>query len=252
MDLTAFLEINVMAFILAFVRVGAIVTIMPGIGDSFVPQRIRLLIALALAVVLFPVVSTRLPEGLEPGTGLLTLIAIEFIIGLLIGTVARILMTALDTAGMVVSLQSGLGSAQMFNPAMATQGSLFGAFLSITGVVILFSSGMYYVLLGAVVESYNFFPMGTLPATADMAQTITKTVSASFALGIQIALPFFAIAMILYIGMGILSRLMPQIQVFLLALPAQILLALLTLMLVISGMLLFWLDAFGDGLDLLF
>jgi flagellar biosynthetic protein FliR len=248
MSLEQFLTTGVFAFMITFVRIGTAATIMPGIGDSFVSTRLRLLIALGLSLVLFPMIFHKLPSPV-PGPVMLTvLLSMEFVIGLMIGTVARILMTVLDTAGMVISMASGLGNAQLFNPAFATQGSLVGALLSVTGVMILFASNMHHVLFLGLAGSYEMFPVGSVPDAGSMAELISKAVAAAFAIGVQIAAPFFVISMLIYIGMGVLSRLMPQVQVFLMALPLQIMLALITLGLVISSIYMFWLAKFEEGM----
>ena len=160
--LETFLASGILAFILTFVRMGTAVMIMPGLGDSFVPERLRLMIALGLSFVLCPLTFKYMPAQV-PGTfTLLMLIMMEFIIGLFFGTVARIFMTALDTAGMVISISSGLGNAQVFNPSLATQGSLVGAFLSIT----------FTNCAGSPNESSNY---GVFLGTALTADTIIGT-----------------------------------------------------------------------------
>lgn len=243
-----FITQGVFAFILTFVRIGAAATIMPGIGDTLVPQQIRLYIALGLSLVLMPVVAPMLPHPMPPTMSFLVLVVMEFIIGIFIGTIARIFMTALDTAGMIVSMQSGLGNAQLFNPAFSSQGSLIGAFLSVSGVMVLFSTNLHHLLLYGLIGSYQLFPVGGLPDTGNMADWIARTISASFAIGIQIGAPFIVVTMLVYVGMGVLTRLMPQIQVFILAMPVQILVSLLTLALVISSIYLFWISRFQEGM----
>jgi flagellar biosynthetic protein FliR len=243
-----FLTTGVFAFILTFVRLGAAMTIMPGIGDSFVPQNIRLYFAMGLSLVLAPYVAPMLPKPIPTTMILFALIATEFLIGLFIGTIARILMTALDTAGMVISLQSGLSNAQLFNPTLASQGSLVGAFLSITGVVLLFATNMHHLLFMGLVESYQMFPVGDVPDTGSMAELISQTVASSFKIGVEFAAPFMVISTLIYIGMGVLNRLMPQIQVFMVAIPLQIMISLLTLALTVSAGLVFWLSKFEGGM----
>lgn len=243
-----FLATGVFAFVLAFVRMGTAVMIMPGIGDSFVSQRVRLHMALALSFVFFPLIMAKLPSPV-PGTMMLfSLIVMEFIIGLFFGTIARIFMTALDVAGMVISFSSSLSNAQMFNPSLAAQGSLVGAFLSVTGVVFLFATNMHHLLIMGVIESYELFPVGAIPDTGSMAEFVSRAVSHSFAIGVKIGAPFLVITLLIYMGMGVLSRLMPQVQVFLLALPLQILLSLVTMSLVISAGLVYWATQFEQGM----
>lgn len=246
--LQEFLNTGVFAFLLCFVRIGTAAMIMPTIGDSFVPERIRLHMALGLSFVLFPMVMDRLPSPVPGGIMLYVLIGMEFTVGLLIGTIARILISALDTAGMIVSMASGLSNAQLFNPNFATQGSLMGALLSVSGVVVLFASNMHHILFYGLVGSYDMFPVGAVPSTGDMAELVARALAASFTVGFQIAAPFVVVSLMLYIGMGVLSRLMPQVQVFLLAIPVQIMLALLALGLVMSSIMLFWLERFQAGM----
>lgn len=243
-----FLTQNIFAFILIFVRLGAAITIMPGVGDSLTPQNIRLYIALGLSLALTPVLAPHMPDPVPGTAALFVLIIAEFIIGLFIGTVARILMAALDTAGMIISLASGLGSAQLFNPGFATQGSLIGAFLSITGVTLMLVTNMHHLLFYGLAGSYDIFPVGGLPEPGAMADVIASTLASSFMIGFQIAAPFVVISMVVYVGMGVLTRLMPQIQVFLIAIPVQILLSLVLMTLVISSMLMFWLGRFEAGM----
>lgn len=246
--LESFLAAGVFAFMLTFVRMGSAFMIMPGIGDSFVSSRIRLLFALAISFALFPLVIEYVPDPLPGTLALFTLIVMEFIVGLLIGSIARIFMIAMDTAGMVISMASGLGNAQVFNPSMATQGSLVGAFLSVTAVVFMFAIDLHHLLIMGVVESYSIFPLGIIPDTGSMAEIVTRAMSESFKIGVQIAAPFLVITLLIYTGMGVLARLMPQVQVFILVLPMQILLALLTMSFVIGTILMFWASRFEQGM----
>ncbi len=243
-----FLATGVFAFMLAFVRMGTAVMIMPGLGNSFVPQRIRLHIALGLSFVLFPLIIAKLPSPIPDTFNLFYLIGMEFIIGLFFGTIARIFMTALDVAGMIISFASSLSNAQLFNPSLASQGSLIGAFLSITGVVFLFTANLHHLLIMGVVESYQLFPVGGVPDTGSMAELIAKAVASSFAIGVKISAPFLVLTLLIYTGMGVLARLMPQIQVFIMALPIQILLALLMMSFVLSAGLVYWATEFEEAM----
>lgn len=246
--LEEFVTAGVFTFILIFVRFGTALMIMPGIGDSFTPMNIRLHIALAICLVMTPIIQPFMPNPIPPFATLIVLIVMEFVTGLFIGTISRIMIAALDTAGMLISMASGISNAQMFNPTMAMQGSLFGAFLSVMGVTMLFVTNLHHLLIHGLVESYHSFPVGNVPDTSSMAELVAKAVGASFMIGFQISIPFVIISLMIYIGMGVLSRLMPQIQVFILAIPIQILLALFTLSLTISAIMLFWTTRFEESM----
>lgn len=246
--LSTFMTNSALAFMLTFVRLGAAIMIMPGVGDSFVSQKVRLHIALALSFALFPLILPHIPSPLPGTAGLLMLIAMEFVVGLLFGTMARILMTALDTAGMVISISSGLGNAQVFNPSMAMQGSLIGAFMSVTGAALLFVTDMHHLLFRGIVESYDLFPIGAVPDAGSMADLLARTISASFEVGVKVASPLLVLTLLIYAGMGVLSRLMPQIQVFMIALPLQLLLSIMLVMIVLSAGMMYWLGQFENGM----
>ena len=246
--LEQFLVSGVFAFIIIFVRFGTAVMIMPGVGDSFVPANIRLYFAMGFSLVLSPVMMKYVPSPVPAFGTLLALITIEFVTGLFIGTIARVLMAAMDTAGMFISMASGISNAQVFNPSMAVQGSIFGAFLSVGGVTLLFATNLHHLLIYGLVESYEMFPIGGMPDTGSMAELMARAVSASFMTGFQIAMPCIIISIVLYTGMGVLSRLMPQVQVFLLAVPLQIMIALIIFALVLSSIMLFFLTRFEDGM----
>lgn len=243
---------GVFAFMLVFVRIGTVLMLMPGLGDMFTPSNVRLVIALALSLVIAPFVTQFVPNPIPEASKLVLLLGAEFIIGILIGTMARILIAALDVAGMVISLSTGLGNAQLFIPTMASQGSLIGAVLTMTGVVLLFVTNLHHLILAGLVNSYYTFPIGLLPAPEGMAMIVSKAIAVTFTTGIQIAAPFIIIGMLIYIIMGILARLMPQVQVFLLVLPLQIMLGFTTLFLGIGVMMMLWSDRFEDGMTYIF
>lgn len=247
-----FLTHGVFAFMLVFMRIGTMIMLMPGIGDMFTPTRVRLVVAIGLTLAITPYMSQFVPKPVPPAAALIVLMGVEFIIGMLIGVMARVMASALDVAGMIISMSTGLGNAQLFVPTMGSQGSLVGAVLTISGVVFIFVTNMHHLIFAGIVNSYHVYEIGMVPASAGMAEMVSKAVSVAFKTGFQIAAPFVIIAMLIYIGMGILARLMPQVQVFLLALPLQIMLGFVTLFLGFGVMMTFWISTFEDGMTYVF
>jgi len=236
---------NIFAFLLVFVRFGVAMMLMPGIGDSFVAPQIRLLFALSISFILTPVLSAHLPP-LPNGSGaLLALIVSEGFIGVFIGTVMRILLSALDTAGTIVSMQSSLSNATLFNPTTAAQTPVLSGLYSSLGVTLIFMTGLDHQMLAAVVDSYKLFPAtGGFPDPGSISETIVKTTTLAFRVGAQLAIPFLVVGTLVQVGFGLLGRLMPQVQVFFLAMPVQIYLSLLILWMVLSASILYWLSSF--------
>jgi len=249
--LATFVTENIATYMMVFARIGTAMMIMPGIGDSFISARVRLLFTLAFSVVVASAVSPFLPP-MDIGSSMFLWIMVrEIFIGFFIGTVARTFMSAVDTGGMLISMQMGLGNAFVFNPQFATQGSIVGAFLSLSAAVLLFATNLHHLLLYALIDSYQTFPTGgDMPLIGGVAQTIAKAVSQAFAIGFFMAVPFIMVSLLLYISMGVLGRLMPQIQVFILALPLQILLGFLTLFIVGSATMLYWLTQYDEAIRL--
>ena len=220
--LTAILPAEIFSLLLVFVRVGSAVMLMPGIGDPYVAPRIRLLFALLLAVVVTPIVGPDLPPLPGSAISLVLLLLGEATIGLFLGGLARLLMAAMTTAGMVIAYMSSLANALVDDPSAAQQGSIAGSFLALVAVLTIFTLDLHHMLLRGFVDSYQLFLPGEALPAGDMAAMVARVVSESFLLSFQIAAPFVAVGLIFYLGIGLLSRLLPQVQVFFVALPLQV------------------------------
>lgn len=212
---------------LVFSRLGTALSLLPGFAETYVPVRFRLVLGALLTFVIAPVVMAHLPPPPRTVSGLMLLEGEEIGIGFFIGVVARTTFNALETAGTIISMQSGLSAAVAFNPATATQGALTASFLAAVALVVIFVTDVHHLMLRALVESYALFPPGAPIPIGDFADALTRLISSSFSLGIRIAAPFVVFGVIFFLGLGILARLMPQMQVFFVSQPAQILLGLL-------------------------
>lgn len=250
MDLTlaGALADDVFRLLLVLVRIGSALMVVPALGDAYVPMRVRLLLALLIAFLITPAVTPVLPTMPASNLALIVLIAGEAIVGLFLGLVARLLMTALEIAGMAISFNLSLANAFVFNPMMAAQGSLVGAFLGIMGMVLIFATDLHHLMLFAIVDSYDLFIPGEMPMTADMADMMAHLLSRAFTIGVRLAAPFIVIGLVFYLGLGVLARLMPQIPVLFVAMPAQILLGFIVFALVVSATMMYWLGTFQEGL----
>lgn len=248
--LEEFLQTQVFVFMLLFVRIGVAIMVMPGIGDGFVPNRIRVLFALSMTLVILPSMIGYMPFTTPPPAQFLVLIATESIMGFFIGMIGRTLAMALDTAGMIVSIQSGLASAQMFNPSLQSQGSAIGTFMLMSGILLLMVTDMHHMMLAGIVNSYQSFPVGEVLDTRSMLEVMLRAVATAFSVGFHIATPFLLVITVVYIGMAVLNRIMPHIQVFMLAIPLQILVSFIILSGIMGFALTFWLASMQDGIDM--
>ena len=242
------LAADAFALFLVFTRMGTALMLMPGVGDGTVSPRIRLLLSLFLAFLTTPLIAETLPAPPESVFGLGFLLVGEVIVGLILGLSARLLMAAVDVAGTIISYHLSLANAQAFNPMMASQGSLVGSFLTLTALVLIFATNLHHLFFLAIRDSYTVFVPGEIPPMADAADMIARLVANSFLIGAQMSAPFLIIGLVFYLGLGLLARLMPQVQIFFIAIPIQIILGFLIFSLVLSGIMLFWLGEFEASL----
>ena len=240
------LPATLFAVLLVFVRIGAALSTLPGFGEAYVTPRARLILAMAVALLVTPLVQDTLPGEPDQVSVLLALLAGELFIGLFIGTLARIFMSALVTGGMVMAYMSTMANALVNDPASQQQGSIIGAFLNITALVAIFGLNLHHVMLAAVVDSYVVFPAGVAPPVGDFAQLMSQTVARSFLVAMKLAAPFVVAGLVLYLGIGLLSRLMPQVQIFFAAMPLQIMKGLWLLMISLPVIITYFTGQFAD------
>lgn len=240
--LAEILPLQVFAFFLVFVRIGAVLMFIPGFGEPFIPVRIRLAIALVLTVSLGAAVADTVPPLPVTPVGLFLVIAGELVIGLLIGGAARITMSALHVAGTVIAFLTSLGFALFLDPTQGTQAALIATFLNLLGLVLIFATNLHLVMIQAMYDSYVLFQPGSTIPVGDFAQLAVRLVSGAFRIGIQMAAPFIVYGLVFYVSLGILARLMPQFQVFFIAMPLQIIIGLSILAVVLPALMMVFLN----------
>lgn len=243
-----FLPQTAFAFLLIFARMGAMTMALPGIGDRTVPPRIRLVFALSISLILYPLVDKVFPPLPSSLYGMISAVVGELLVGLAIGFSVRMVVAALQFAGTAIAFQTGLAFAQNVDPANGTQGSLFSSFLWVLSIALIFATDLHHLLLSAMYDSYTLFKPGSALPTGDFAEVALQTFSRGFRIAIQLAGPFLAFGLIFYLGVGILSRLIPQVHVFFLAMPLNILIGLTLLMLLLGTFMLWFVDYFHEAI----
>lgn len=218
------LPFGVWVFLLVFARFGTIVMLLPGFGEAYVNMQVRLGAILAMTLAVAPAVAGSLPPLPAMPMAVFAVLASEIAIGLFIGTLVRLLMSALPAAGNVIAMEIGLSQAIFFDPNQGDQNATFSVLLGLLGVLTIFATDLHLMLIRGAADSYRLMPpMAALPF-ADLAATAGKFVAASFTLALQIAAPFVVYGLVFNTGLGLLQRLMPALQLFFIVAPIQILL----------------------------
>jgi flagellar biosynthetic protein FliR len=211
--------------------------LLPAIGEMGVPSRVRLVLALAITLALTPQVQSNYPGVNPSSTVALTIMVVqEATAGILVGAMARIIMSALQIAGSLIATQIGLAYAQTIDPTQNTQGAVVGNFMSLLGTTLIFATNLHHLAIGAIAGSYRMLPPGGHLPTGDMAQLVIMLTSSSFALGFQLAAPFLVFGFAVYAGLGVLAKLMPQLQIFFVAVPINILCGFLIMLALIGSL----------------
>ena len=172
----------------------------------------------------------------------------EIVIGVVLGATARVTLSALAVAGSVIAQQLGLGFVTSVDPTQGQQGVLIGNFLTILGLTLLFATDTHYLIIEALSASYTIFAPGELMPSGDIASLATRAFSGAFKIGIQLSAPFIVFGLVFNLGLGVLARLMPQMQVYFVGVPLSMLAGFLILAAILGTMMGLFMDYQGGVL----
>jgi flagellar biosynthetic protein FliR len=230
------------SFMLVFARIGAMVMLLPGFGETNIPVRVRLGIALALTLIILPLHRNAYQISMTSMAPLLVMMFHEIVIGVVLGATARVTLAALAVAGSVIAQQLGLGFVTSVDPTQGQQGVLIGNFLTILGLTLLFATDTHYLIIEALSASYTIFAPGELMPSGDIASLATRAFAGAFKIGIQLSAPFIVFGLVFNLGLGVLARLMPQMQVYFVGVPLSMLAGFLILAAILGTMMGLFMD----------
>jgi len=220
-------SVEATAFLILFARVGAVLMLLPVFGDDAVPGRVRLMVALAMTVALWGLLSGyALPLARAGGDGLIGVILAELLTGLALGMLVKLVFLAMATAGSIVSLQVGLTSALVADPAQGGQATVLSKLVSVAAAVTCMALLVHHLWIAAIVRSYATFPIGGVPAAGDFAELAVRTAGRSLTLAVSLAAPMIVYGIVFNVALGLAARLAPAMQVFFIAQPLNLTLGL--------------------------
>ncbi|HVJ50904.1 MAG TPA: flagellar biosynthetic protein FliR [Aliidongia sp.] len=238
------LPANAFVLLIVLCRVAAAVGLMPGFGEAYVTMRVRASLAVLITIVVAPLVADTLPPEPTNFLRLTMLIIGEIFIGAFMGLMSKVLLGSLETAGAIIATQSSLASAITFNPGAETQETLPAGLFGALALVLIFALNLHHMLLIGVVDSYQAFPVGEGPPFDDLSRVMIQLVSQGFIISLELAAPYIILGTLFYLALGLIGRVMPQLQVFYIALPLQIMGGLTMLALTLSASILWFLGVF--------
>jgi len=211
------------AFVLVLCRVGAAVMLLPGLGEAGLPAFLRAGITITLTLLLLPVVLKLMPPAPPGVIGVAAMAGAEIATGLWLGWLARLIVFALPMAGQVIGTMMGISSVLQPDAMLGGQASALSRFFALLAPVLLFASGLYALPILALADSFTLIAPGALLPAADATQGVVAALGHAFALAIELAAPFLLVGTVWQVGLGLVGRLVPQLQVYFVAMPAQLL-----------------------------
>lgn len=236
------------AFMLLLARIGALIMLAPGLGESEVPAVLRAALAVSVTALLLPVLGDTMPQPPADMLRCASLIGAELITGIWFGWLARLVALALPLAAQIGSFMVGLSNVLVPDFSGGDQTSSLSRLFGLVPPLLILASGLYMLPLSALVASYHLIPPGAMLPVGDAANLVVRGVTASFALAVRLVGPFLIAHTVWQVTLGIVSRMAPALHIQVLSMPGQVLGGLALLALTAPTMLAAWFIALHAGL----
>lgn len=210
-------------FLVVTSRVAGFIGAIPVIASAQTPGRVKTAMTVAISLALFPVMADAVPKEVSfaPLPFLLLLIS-ELLLGLLLGLVARLIFTAVEFGATVIGYQMGFAAANVFDPQSERQVALISQFQNVFAILIFLAINGHHLFLRTAVLSYELLPPGQLDLSGQAVPFLMELASHMFAIGVQFSAPVLAVLLLSGLILGVLARVFPQLNVFLLSFPINI------------------------------
>lgn len=230
-DLIAWLSASTAPLVLVAARLGGLALFAPVLGSQVIPGRIKAFLFLGLSAATVPVLvsSGRIEAAVEYTLWqFLAAIALEITIGALIGFVALMPLMAMQTGGLIMAQQMGLGFARFYNPAMGDEADVLENLLFLLALVTFIAIGGIDWMVLAVLNSFQYVAVGVFVPGADVVGLLTGVVMAAFEMGLRVAAPLLALVFLETLAIGFISKTVPQLNILSLGFPIRIMVGLAT------------------------
>ncbi|ONI44520.1 flagellar biosynthetic protein FliR [Candidatus Epulonipiscioides gigas] len=219
-------------WLLVFVRIVAVISVMPVILETKMPATVVAILSIVLTMIVFFTIPQGTLAYTESFLGYGILIIREILVGLVLGFGILIFFQVLNFTGQLWSNQGGLSMSQFFDATIGAQIPVLGRFLTLGFSTLFIVSGGYHYFISALVKTFEYIPVGAAIFNPSISITILDAVAIFFELGFRLATPILGVILLIDVGLGILARTVPQMNMFVIGLPLKSLI-LITLLIVI-------------------
>lgn len=209
-------------FVVCTARVAGFLSAIPVYFSGQAPARVKAGLAIAISLVLFPVLAPFVTEVNFSPPAFLLLIVNETLLGTMLGLIARLIFTSVEFGGTVIGYQMGFAAANIFDPQNQRQTALISQFQNVFAILLFLSLDIHHYFIQTAAHSYEILPPGNLNFGGDAVPYLIELSSRMFMLGAQFSAPVLVILLLSGLILGVLSRAFPQLNVFLLSFPLNI------------------------------
>lgn len=230
----------IQGFLLCLARVAAMFAAIPVFSGGQIPPQMRLGVAVMFAMLTYPVVKDFIPSQSFSVIEFALVIAAEVVLGLLVGFLAQLVFMAAEFAGTLIGYQMGFAAANIFDPSTQAQVALISQFQGIFTILLFLALDIHHLFLEAIVASFEMLPPGTLNLAGGAIPMIVDVTNHSLILSIRLVAPILILLILSNLTLGIMSRVFPQLNVFMISFPVNIGLSFLVMSLtfgVVAGLL---------------
>ncbi len=236
-DLETYLNSEIYRYFLVLTRISAALLFLPALGERIFSARVRLALALGLTWILTPLIPSLPATAPSSFVVVVQDLAFEVFAGSFFGLTARLLHTALAIAGQMIGRAIVLANIFTLPFNDNGSGSILGAFLTLSGVMLIFATDVHHLMIAGLIRTYDVLPSATPPDVRVTGLVIAELMHRSYRIAAELSAPLLVLNFVFYVGLGIMTRLMPRLPIFFIALPAANLGGLI-IFLVVSGFIL--------------
>ncbi len=207
------MELDFYTWLLVFLRVSAFALVLPFFSFVNFPVTLRVALSALMALLLAPLLPAISLDHMSL-FGVLGIMAQEISIGLFLGFVSRMVFYAVDLAGNIVGTEMGLNMAAILNPLSGQSSQTLGTVLFFLAAVVMFTLDLHHWVLVGFKQTYVVLPVGTAHLTGQLFEVVVKHTSRIFIVALQISAPMVAVSFVITLVFAVLSRAVPQMNVF--------------------------------------
>jgi flagellar biosynthetic protein FliR len=222
MDFPLLTPEQVQLFLFSLVRVSAILVTMPIIGNAFVPRQVKGGLSLLMTIIIYPAVQKDLSVIPLEFFPVLLQMAEEMIVGILIGFTARVVFAGIQFAGDIIGFQMGFFMASVFDPSTSQQVSVVSEFQFMMAMIIFLFVDAHHIFLAAIVDSFRILHFQDLRFSGELFHRLVTLSGEVFVIAAKISAPIMAVLFFVNVGLGVIARTVPQINIFIVGIPLQI------------------------------